>query len=91
MKKDVAFGLPQGYTLRMTNTTTTATMFRATQNFTVTYPYNNHATEIAKGDTIRNTENLCIANGFFFWFERVGAGQITQLTNPLPVKFIKKI
>lgn len=91
MKKDVAFSLPQGYTLRMTNTTTTATMFRATKNFTVAYWHSKHTTKITKGETIMPNENFRILNGFFFWVERVSNEQTTQMTKPLPIELIEKI
>ena len=90
MKKDVAFSLPQGYTLRMTNTTTTA-MFRATKNFTVAYWHSKHTTKITKGETIMPNENFRILNGFFFWVERVSNEQTTQMTKPLPIELIEKI
>ena len=91
MKKDVAFSRPQGYTLRMTNTTTTAALFRATKNFTVAYWYSKHTTKITKGETIMPNENFRILNGFFFWVERVSNEQTTQMTKPLPIELIEKI
>lgn len=91
MKKDVAFSLPQGYTLRMTNTTTTAALFRATKNFTVAYWHSKHTTKITKGETIMPNENFRILNGFFFWVERVTNEQTTQMTKPLPIELIEKI
>lgn len=74
----------------MTNTTTT-TMFRATKNFTISYPYSKRKTKIAKGETIVANENFRILHGAFFWVERVSNEQTTQLTMPLPMELLEKI
>jgi len=79
------------YLLLMTNTTTTAALFRATKNFTVAYWNSKHTTKITKGETIMPNENFRILNGFFFWVERVTNEQTTQVTKPLPVELIEKI
>lgn len=74
----------------MTNTTTT-TMFRATKNFTIRYPYSTKKTKITKGETIMGNGNFRILNGQFFWVERVSNEQTTQMTKPLPIELIEKI
>lgn len=74
----------------MTNTTTT-TMFRATKNFTIRYPYSTKKTKITKGETIMANENFRILHGAFFWVEWVGNNQTTQITMPLPIELIEKI
>ena len=74
----------------MTNTTTT-TMFRATKNFTIRYPYSTKKTKITKGETIMANENFRILHGTFFWVEWVGNNQTTQITMPLPIEVIEKI
>ena len=75
----------------MSNTTTTAAMFRATKNFSVSYWHSTHKTKIAKGDTIAANGNFRILNGQFFWVERVSNEQTTQMTKPLPIELIEKI
>ena len=75
----------------MTNTTTTAAIYRATQNFKISYYHTKRKTKIAKGETIEAGKNFRILNGTFFWVQKVGNEQTTQLTMPLPVGFIEKI
>ena len=69
----------------------TITMFRATKNFTIRYPYSTKKTKITKGETIVANENFRILHGTFFWVERVSNEQTTQMTMPLPIELIEKI
>ena len=70
--------------------TTTATLFRATKNFRVAYWNSKRTTKISKGETIMPNETFLVSNGFFFWGQRGGNGQITQVTKPLPAELIEK-
>lgn len=71
--------------------TTTATTFRATQNFKISYYHTKRNTKIAKGETIEAGKNFRILNGTFFWVQKVGNEQTAQLTKPLPIGLIEEI
>ena len=74
----------------MTDSNTTA-MFRAKQNFSLSYYHTKRKTKIKKGETIPTNENFRILNGVFFWVQRVNNEQTTRLTFPLPLGLIEKI
>ena len=66
-------------------------MYRAIHNFKVSYYHTKRKTKIAKGETIKTNENFRILNGTFFWVQKVGNEQTTQLTMPIPMGLIEKI
>ena len=87
MKKDVAFSLPQGYTLRinqphyhMTNT------FIAAADFTAIDRHYGFKTEIKAGEKLPNPKMIRIVENEFFWIGQAGNPD----TEALPIELLVK-
>jgi hypothetical protein len=87
MKKDVAFSLPQGYTLRinqphyhMTNT------LIAAADFTAIDRHYGFKTEIKAGEKLPNPKMIRIIENEFFWIDQAG----NRDTETLPIELLAK-
>lgn len=87
MKKDVAFLLLRGYTLRinqphyhMTTTFTAATTFTAVDR------YYGFKTEIKAGEKLPNPKMIRIVENEFFWIDQAG----NRDTEALPIELLAK-
>jgi hypothetical protein len=87
MKKDVAFSLPQGYTLRINqphyHMTTTLI---AAADFTAIDRHYGFKTEIKAGEKLPNPKMIRIVENEFFWIDQAG----NRDTETLPIELLAK-